>query len=52
MDVLMWMLADVLRGCRDDAPLVRGLYAGLPYSPVLAGCRKEGGSWSGASSRR
>ncbi len=30
MDVLMWMLADVLRGCRDDAPLVRGLYAGRP----------------------
>ena len=67
MDVLMWMLADVLRGCRDDAPLVRGLYAGRPggfynlrhsaarhcaarelmvYSPALAGCRKEGGSWS------
>lgn len=69
------MLADVLTGCRDgvwmltydDAPLVRGLYAGLPgglynlrysaarhcaarelmvYSPALAGCRKEGGSWS------
>lgn len=68
------MLADVLTGCRDgvwmltydDAPLVRGLYAGLPgglydlrysaarhcaarelmvYSPALAGCRKEGGSW-------
>lgn len=69
------MLADALTGCRDgvwmltydDAPLVRGLYAGLPgglynlrysavrhcaarelmvYSPALAGCRKEGGSWS------
>lgn len=67
-------LADVLSECRDgvwmltydDAPLVRGLYAGLPggfyrlrysaarhcaarelmvYSPALAACRREGGSW-------